>query len=201
MNIQQNPNYNNQNNAADSSTVLNAKWGRDVMALGYTVVPDVLLTHMAVLGLTPAELVMILQLLRYWWSPEQMPFPSKRKLAEAIGCSEKNVQKVIARLEYQGYIRRIQRRHPGDRSESNVYDMRPLLEMLEPLVICETRERRQKAAARQDLMDSVRRGINGPRPASNNTPMPPSPTGDNGYRPATRDPNRPSIHGLPFERI
>lgn len=198
MNIQQNPNCNN--NPAGSSSVLNAKWGRDMMALGYTVVPDILLTHMGKMGLTPAELVMILQLLRYWWSPDQMPFPSKRKLAEAIGCSEKNVQKVIARLEKCHYLRRVQRRHAGDRSESNVYDMKPLLELFEPLVICETRERREKAAARQDLMDSVRRGINGSRPASNNTPASPSPTGG-GYRPAARDPDRPSVHGLVGERI
>jgi len=132
---------------SDPNTVLNAKWGREVIALGYTAVPDILLMRMAALGLKPAELVLVLQLLRYWWSADQLPFPSKRTLAGAIGCSEKNVQKVIARLVATGLVLRIERRCAADRNQSNVYDLRPLVERLKKLAAVEAAERGRIGAA------------------------------------------------------
>jgi DNA-binding transcriptional regulator YhcF (GntR family) len=71
--------------------------------------------------------------LSYWWFADQMPFPSKRKIAVAIGCTEKTVQKTMARLEKLGFVTRIERRKDQDRSDSNVYDFSPLIAQLKPL--------------------------------------------------------------------
>ena len=144
----------------DAGSVLNAKWGREVMALGYTVVPDILLTRMAALGLKPAELLLIMQILRFWWSPGQLPFPSKRKLAEAIGYSERNVQRMITRLVKLKFIRRIERKREADCNDSNFYDLGPLIARLQPLALAEAAERRKTGAGGQEQADRMQ----SPRP-------------------------------------
>jgi len=120
--------------ATPMDTVLTRKWTAAVIAHGYTAVPDLLLSHMSQLGLTPTELVLLLQLLRYWWTAEHLPFPSKRKLAQAMGCSEKNVQKVMKGLEARGFVVRVQRRRAADRSDSNIYCLDPLVGKLRAVV-------------------------------------------------------------------
>lgn len=127
----------------EQDTILARKWSPEVISLGYTAVPDILLTHMGSLGLSPTELVLLLQLLRYWWTFEKLPFPSKRKLAQAIGCSEKNVQKVMKGLEERGFVLRLQRRRDCDcnRSESNLYSLDPLVAKLRALAPEEVRKR------------------------------------------------------------
>jgi len=135
-----------QTQAQDPNTTLAQKWTPEVIALGYTAVPDLLLSRMAALGLTPTELVVLLQLLRYWWTFAQLPFPSKRKLAQAMGCSEKNIQKVIKRLEERGFVTRVERRNERDSSHTNLYDLDPLVSKLTPFVAEEAMQRQQRAA-------------------------------------------------------
>jgi DNA replication protein DnaD len=135
-----------QTQAQDPNTILAQKWTPEVIALGYTAVPDLLLSRMAALGLTPTELVLLLQLLRYWWTFAHLPFPSKRKLAEAMGCSEKNVQKVMKRLEERGFVTRVERRNQRDSSHTNLYDLDPLVGKLIPFAAEEAMRRQQKAA-------------------------------------------------------
>ncbi|MDB5806931.1 MAG: regulatory protein GntR [Betaproteobacteria bacterium] len=117
------------------NTVLNRKWTADVIARGYTAVPDVLLSHMGQLGLTPTELVLLLQLMRYWWTADTLPFPSKRALALAMGCNEKNVQKLMKGLEARGFVIRVQRRQAADKNGSNLYCLDPLVEKLRAVVL------------------------------------------------------------------
>ena len=120
---------------------LTEKWGAEVVALGYTAVPDVLLANMDKFRLKPMEFAVLVQLLRYWWRADQMPFPSKRSLAAAIGCSEKTVQMAIVGLERGGGLRRVERRRAADRSESNLYDLRPLVQALRHEAVLEAGRR------------------------------------------------------------
>ncbi|HEY4370752.1 MAG TPA: helix-turn-helix domain-containing protein [Burkholderiales bacterium] len=117
----------------DYTSLLADKWGTEVIGPGYTAVPDVLLANLAQLKITPTELAVLLQLMRFWWTAQQLPFPSKRTVALALGMTEKNVQKVVGRLVKRGLIKRIERRKPGDRSESNCYDFAPLVAKLRVL--------------------------------------------------------------------
>lgn len=128
---------------------LDAKWGYTIMSGGYTAVPDVLLAHMGELGLSPTEMVVLLQILRFWWAPGRWPFPSKSTLAWSIGLTEKNIQKVIGRLVKGGYLTRIERRSAQDRSQSNCYDLSPLIRMLEPLAGAAMRARDFERAVRE----------------------------------------------------
>lgn len=119
--------------AIEGKKELTKKWGEEVMALGFTAVPDILLKRMGRLNLTSTEFVVMLQVLSYWWFADQKPFPSKKKIAVAIGCTEKTVQKTMARLEKLGFINRIERRKEQDRNDSNLYDFSPLIAQLKPL--------------------------------------------------------------------
>jgi predicted transcriptional regulator len=124
----------------ENRKTLTKKWGEEIMAVGFTAVPDILLKRMAVLGITPMEMMVLLQILSYWWSAEQLPFPSKAKIAVAIGCHEKTVQQAITRLVKLGFIRRQERRRAEDRNESNIYDFSPLIEILKPEAVKEAAE-------------------------------------------------------------
>lgn len=119
--------YQDQGALQAAEPVLVEKWGLETISLGYVAVPDILLEEMGAAGISPTEMVMLLQLMRYWWTPGQWPFPSKRTLAKAMDCSEKNAQKVLAKLERRGLVKRIQNRYRGDRSDSNIYDMSGLV--------------------------------------------------------------------------
>jgi len=126
----QNANQNHGMPEQSTQSVLADKWSAQTMACGYTVVPDVLLEHMGELGLTPTELVVMLQVMRFWWRADQLPFPSKHTLAQAMGMTDKNVQKVIGRLHEKGWMKRIMRRRARDRHESNRYDFAQLVATL-----------------------------------------------------------------------
>jgi hypothetical protein len=125
-------------------TVLNDKWGADIIGHGFTAVPDVMLAHMGELGLTPTEFVVLLQLMRHWWMPGHWPFPSKRTIARAMGVSDKNIQKVIGRLEARGLLKRIARKRAADGNDSNVYDLSPLILKLRPIAAAEEIRRENK---------------------------------------------------------
>ena len=125
------------------------KWTPEVIAFGFTAVPDLLLKHMGGFRLSPTELVLLIQIMRFWWDADTAPFPSKRTLATAMGCSEKNIQKVIKGLEARGFLRRLQRRKGQDRSESNIYDLEYLVSRLLGLAIA-LGEPQQRQYAEQD---------------------------------------------------
>ena len=132
--------YENQAAPRGAEGVLAEKWGTDVILHGYTAVPDLLLAHMGALKISPTELAVLLQLMRYWWAAGQLPFPSKKTLAQAMGASEKNVQRVVGRLVRRGLLKRIERKKAGDRNDSNCYDFGPLIGKLKPLAALAARE-------------------------------------------------------------
>ena len=60
------------------------KWGKNVMALGFCIVPSLLLQAQSRLGLNPTQLAVLMQLCDFWWKSEQKPYPSKGTLAERL---------------------------------------------------------------------------------------------------------------------
>jgi hypothetical protein len=121
------------------------KWGPHIIALGYTAIPDVLLTNLAALKMHPPDFLVLCHLLRHWWTADQLPYPSKSKLARDMHTSEKNIQRIIGRLVALGLIRRIERKREHDRNDSNVYDLAPLIAKLKPLAIAEGHSRAMEA--------------------------------------------------------
>lgn len=128
---------------------LSRKWGKATMGLGYTVIPSALLRGQARLGIGPNELAVLLHLLDHWWRPEDMPWPSKKTIAERLGISAKTVQRTMVTLESAGLLRRNERYHKTGGRTSNEYDLRPLVERLKPIVADMERAGRESKAAKR----------------------------------------------------
>ncbi|WP_430450076.1 helix-turn-helix domain-containing protein [Rhodophyticola sp.] len=64
------------------------KWGKQVMDLGFCIVPSLLLRAQQRLGLNPTQLAVLMQLCDFWWEDARKPHPGKKLLAERLGLSE-----------------------------------------------------------------------------------------------------------------
>lgn len=106
------------------------KWGRAVMAFGYSMVPSLIFHAQARLGLSPTQLVVLLHLADYWWHREQMPFPSKAALAQRMNLTPRQIQRYLTELENGGFIKRGNRFAGHKGQQSNEYDMTGLVDKL-----------------------------------------------------------------------
>ena len=109
------------------------KWGKKVMALGFCMVPSLLLRAQGRLGLNPTQLAIIMQLCEYWWDKERKPYPSKKALAERLGIGPRQLQRHLAELEKGNLIRRVERRNSVGAKLSNRYDLDGLVKRLKEL--------------------------------------------------------------------
>ena len=118
---------------ADTKGKLNDKWGKETLAAGFTVVPSVLLRGQKRLSINATELAVLVHLMERWWKPSDMPWPSKRLIAERLDVSEKTVQRATARLEQLKLVKRVSRFVDGRGRVSNTYDLSPLVERLKEI--------------------------------------------------------------------
>jgi hypothetical protein len=108
------------------------KWGVDVMAVGFCILPSLLFRAQHRLGLKSTHLAVILQLADFWWYDDKLPFPKKQTIAERVGLKEKQVQRLIRDLQQRGYVKRIERKTPHGQT-SNSYDLSGLVKKLREL--------------------------------------------------------------------
>lgn len=110
------------------------KWGKVIAERGFAQVPNYLLLLNTFIDpdkrLSPAELLILIQLVGSWWSKGAHPFPSVRTLAVRCGVSERQVQRALRRLEELNLVKRVSRRTAGLIS-SNAYDLTPLVSVLQ----------------------------------------------------------------------
>ncbi|WOI57492.1 helix-turn-helix domain-containing protein [Palleronia sp. LCG004] len=124
------------------------KWSKELMAPGFTVIPNVIVTRMQALGLDAMDLAIIVYLSTYWWTPEGLPRPSKKTMASALGCDPSTIRKRIQKLEAGGLLQRIERREGLSGSKPNEYSFAGLIEAATPYAQEEVQERETKLAAR-----------------------------------------------------
>ena len=127
------------------------KWSKALMDAGWTVIPSVILERQCALGLGAADINIILQLARHWWSSDNPPHPSKRAIAECMDVHETTVRRHIAAMEQAGFIRRQQRRDTNQGQLSNEYHFDGLIEAATPFAkeITTRRANQQKEAERR----------------------------------------------------
>ncbi len=82
-----------------------AKWNGAADA-GFTIVPDALIHKQAKLGLSATELVVLLQIISFWWAADRPPFPSTTTIASRMGVEVRTVQRAIRALLKSGLIDR-----------------------------------------------------------------------------------------------
>ena len=109
------------------------KWSKQVMDLGFCIVPSLLLKAQRRLRLNPTQLAVLMHLADYWWDVDRKPYPSKKTLGERLALSPRQVQRHIADLEALGYVKRIERRALHRGKLSNEYDLSGLVERLKEL--------------------------------------------------------------------
>jgi len=109
------------------------KWGKDVMKIGFSIIPSLLLRAQQRLGLNPTQLAILMQLADYWWDEARKPYPSKQALSERLGISTRQIQRHIAEMEKAGLVQRIERRAAHQGKLSNIYDLTGLVERLKKL--------------------------------------------------------------------
>lgn len=136
----------------DTLTRNEAKWSPVLMDAGYTLLPSVILERQRALGLDAVDINIILHLARHWWYSENLPYPSKKTIAECMGINTSTVQRRIRALEAGGLIARKARYHQKGGQLSNYYDFEGLIREATPYakeLIEEREERRNQAAARR----------------------------------------------------
>ena len=119
----------------DDARTLSQKWGKEVMAANYTVIPCALLRGQARLRIGPSALAVLVHLIDHWWRPEAMPWPSKKTIADRLGVSAKTVQRAVVELAEAGLLARKKRYHKTGGRTSNEYDLSPLVERLKPVAL------------------------------------------------------------------
>lgn len=104
---------------------LKARWG-NAFDEGFVVVPRVLLTRQAEIGLESGDALVLLNLLASWWADGKLPYPSVRLIATRMGTSTRTVQRSLERLESAGFLERLRMTHGTGRSAAAVvtrYDL------------------------------------------------------------------------------
>jgi len=112
------------------STDLHAKWGDIIIGTngGWTAIPNLMLKKQGELGLKAIELVVVINLVRFWWEPENLPFPDLEKMAIEMGTSGRTIYRAITSLEEKGFIEKIQLE-----GKPTKYDLAGLLERLKEI--------------------------------------------------------------------
>ena len=109
------------------------KWGKQVLAQGFSILPSLLFKAQRRLKLKPIELAILVHLADFWWDSERKPYPSKQRLAERLGIGPRQVQHWIANLEAAGLVKRNQRFAPHGGKLTNEYDLTGLVDRLKEL--------------------------------------------------------------------
>jgi DNA-binding transcriptional regulator YhcF (GntR family) len=124
------------------------KWSKELMAGGWTVIPNIIFERQQALGLDPTDINILLHLASYWWKPGDKPHPSKSTIAAAIGIDPRTVQRRIAQMEKGGFIKREQRRVRGVGSKTNIYHLEGLIDAAKPFAAEKVEEQKKRAADR-----------------------------------------------------
>ena len=106
---------------------LHQKWGADVIAEGYTVLPNVILQNQKALDLKHLDVLVIICLMSHWWDKDDLPRPAKTSIARTLDVDPRTVQRSIAKLEKQGYIERKERWATVGDNLPNFYDLSGLV--------------------------------------------------------------------------
>lgn len=126
------------------------KWSKQVIKLGYTALPNLLLRAQARLGITPTELNVLAQLAEHWWEAERDPHPAKLTIAQRMKKTPRQIQRLITSLEKKGFIKRVTR-YSGRRQTNNGYSFEPLIEELKALEPEFSKEIAQKRLRKRKL--------------------------------------------------
>ena len=126
-----------------------------------------LLALQAELGLTPAQINVLLHLMDHWWhTGEGLPWPAKETIANRMSKTPRQVQRILTDLENEGLIKRISRYYENGGQRSNAYDLTGLVDRLKKLEPRFRAAKEAKKARRAKAETPARRRRAGSPPAA-----------------------------------
>ncbi len=125
------------------------KWTKELMAGGWTVIPNIIVERQSVLGLDAIDINILMHLACYWWTPDNKPHPAKSTIAKAMEVHPRTVQRRIAQMEKSGFIRREERRVRGKGSNTNLYHFDGLINAATPYAAEKVQEIAERNAERK----------------------------------------------------
>ena len=108
----------------DSKQTEYKKWGAS-LRLGWTAVPNILLRKQSDLSLSSDHMIVLINLIRFWWRYDKFPYPSIEKTSNETGIPENKIIALINDLEQRGFLRKV-----GIGGGKYGYDLSPLSKML-----------------------------------------------------------------------
>jgi hypothetical protein len=127
------------------------KWSPQVLKLGYTALPNLLLRAQGKLKISPPQFNVLAQLCEHWWEAEKYPYPAKDTIARRMGKSPRQIQRYITELEKAGFIQRVER-FSGKKSQlNNEYRFDGLIKKLKDLEPEFSKEVEQKRLRKKKL--------------------------------------------------
>ncbi|MGH2389103.1 MAG: DnaA N-terminal domain-containing protein [Chloroflexota bacterium] len=135
---------------------LAARFGVEVLAGGYTAVPNLVLRYAPRLGLSNGELLLIQYIWQHWW-PADQPHPSVPTLARAMSKSVRMVRYYLQGLRDKGLLRLEERFGSDGNRQSNTYNLQPLIAAV--VALAEADGRADGAAAGQGAADQALQGV------------------------------------------
>lgn len=125
------------------------KWGKELLAPGWTLIPNVLLSKQHALGLDPVDINLLLQILKHWWHADEAPFPSQKTLARSMNVHVSTVKRHLADLRDAGLISWEARNRADGGRASNRYDFSGLIRHARPYAAEEVEAKRAAAEERK----------------------------------------------------
>ena len=116
---------------ADGRERATERWGK-ALDVGFTIIPDLLLKNQRGLGLTSRELLVLLQLLTFWWKASTPPRPRVTTLANRLDVDERTVQRALSALCEKGFVERVRVKTP-DGDDAQGFNLSGLVAKLERL--------------------------------------------------------------------
>lgn len=113
---------------------LKAKWGATVAEEGWTPIPLRLIEGQQKLGIKPAEMTVLLHLLKHWFSADNAyVFPKQSRISSASGMSLRTVQRAIDSLEDKRLIEKKKMQSENSIYQHNHYSLAPLVKKVQSL--------------------------------------------------------------------
>lgn len=103
------------------------RFGNELLQDGFTSVPNLVLTHYAILGITAAEMMFSIHVWQYWWT-EKDPYPALQTIADRMSVSRRQVRNYTQSLKAKGYLVVTERADPNLGQLTSEYDFGPLLD-------------------------------------------------------------------------
>ncbi len=130
---------------------LEDKWSSQVMKLGYTGLPNLLLRAQGKLKIGPMEFNVLVQVIEHWWEAGRDPYPAKDTIARRMNKSPRQVQRYLTKLEEDGLIRRIERFSGKKAQIANAYSFDGLIAKLKAIEPEFSKEAEQRRLRRKKL--------------------------------------------------